>query len=152
MFGIEHKLQRLLPVAQRKGGAERVHQETTYLDSERVPAGPQDSPPLVAWSAAATRAALWAQNTGSVGTRFKTQTVVGALQYQADFDAIHHEFEDVFLEALLVGGRQGEGNRGVRDGGGRTLLVRLIAGLRREKLVVRRVRDVQQVEQILAHV
>lgn len=73
--------------------------------------------------------------------------------YQADFDAVHHELEDVLLEALLAGRRQGEGGGGVGDGGGAALIVgRLVAPLGREEVVVRRVGDVEQVEQILTHV
>lgn len=48
------------------------------------------------------------------------------MSYQADFDAVHHEFENVFLKALLAGRRQGEGRGRMRDGGESALLLRMI--------------------------
>lgn len=75
------------------------------------------------------------------------------MAYQADFDPVHHELEDVLLEALLAGRGQGEGCGGVGHGGGATLVVgRLIAPFGREEVLVRRVGDVEQVEQILTHI
>lgn len=57
------------------------------------------------------------------------------------------------MEALLAGRRQGKGGRGVGDGGGAALVVgRLLAALGRQVVLVRRVGDVEQVEQILTHV
>lgn len=48
--------------------------------------------------------------------------------YQADFDTVHHELENVLLEALLAGWWQGEGNRRVGDRGRAAFIVgRLIA-------------------------
>lgn len=73
--------------------------------------------------------------------------------YQADFDAVHHELENVLLEALLAGWWQSEGSRGVGNRGGAALIVgRLIARFGREEVLVRRVGNVEQVEQILTHV
>lgn len=43
------------------------------------------------------------------------------LTYQADFDAVHHEFEDILLKALLAGRWQGKECGRVWDRGGATL-------------------------------
>lgn len=66
--------------------------------------------------------------------------------HQADLDAVHHEAQDVLLEALLAGGRQRERRGGVRDGGGAALLLLKISRVWSEELLVWRVRDVQEVE------
>lgn len=58
MSGIEHKLQRLLPVGQRERGAERVHQQAANLHPEGVPTRPQDPPPLLVRGSSSTGAAL----------------------------------------------------------------------------------------------
>lgn len=73
--------------------------------------------------------------------------------YQADFDAVHHQLEDVLLEALLASWWQSKGGGRVEDGGGAAFVVRrLVARFGREEVLVRRVGDVEQVKQILTHV
>lgn len=155
MFGVKHKLQRLLPVRKGKCGAERVHQKTTYLDLKSVPAGPEDPLPLMVGGSSSTRAAaLWTHRTRSAKEKDLNalQTDGRGFRYQADFDPVHHEFEDVSLEALYAGGRQTEWGRGVRDRRRTAVVVRLVAGIWGERLMVRRVRDVQQVKQVLTHI
>lgn len=71
--------------------------------------------------------------------------------HQADFDPVHHEFENVLLEALFACRWKAERHWRVWHRGG-AALNRLLARLRREELLVQRVGNVEQVKQILAHV
>lgn len=72
--------------------------------------------------------------------------------YQAYFDPIHHEFEDVLLKALLAGRWQGEGGGRGWDGGRATLVLQLITWIWCEKLLVWGIWYVQEVKQVLTHV
>lgn len=58
MAGLLDELQRLLPVLQGPCGAQRMHQQPPDLHPEGVPAGPQDSPPLLAGGATPAGTAL----------------------------------------------------------------------------------------------
>ena len=78
--------------------------------------------------------------------------VVNSYSHQADFDAVHHEFEDVLLQALLAGRREGEGGGGVRDRGGAALVRGSVSRFRGVQLMVRGVGDVQQIEKVLADI
>lgn len=85
-------------------------------------------------------------NTKSHNIAKKKKTSQWRSSYQADFDPIHHEFEDVFLKALLAGRRQGERCRRVWDRSGATLILWLITWIWCEKLLVWGVRNIQQVK------
>ena len=74
--------------------------------------------------------------------------------YQAEFDPLHHQPQDVSLEALLAGGREGEGDGGGRHRGrrGAAFVVPGVGRLGRGQQVVRGLGEVQQLVEVLAHV
>lgn len=106
------------------------------------------------WSSASSGAALWGHDHrryDASAAHTENTPSWRKSSYQTDFDAVHHESQNGLLKALFACRWESKRHWGGRDGGGATL-VRLLARLCWEELLVRRVRNIQQVKEILAHI